>query len=232
MNCPINHLLSIPQPEQPRLVWLPEDGVGFFDCDVHNLKQSGGASPYDAEYFARYAERMNDPIGAQLMAHRANLVAAYGGSGFPIIDVGIGSGAFVEVMSKQTLNGVYGFDVNPAGIEWLKGRGQWGDLYEGEPGAWEVATFWDSLEHMRDPRPALAQVGHMAFVAIPIFRDVDHLLASRHYRKDEHFWYFTRAGFRSFAEREGFEVMDILATETAIGRDDIETFVLRRRHPF
>lgn len=227
MNCPIHHLLSIPQPDTPRLVWLPEDGVGFFDCDTHNAKVSG-ASPYDAEYFARYAERMNDPIGARLMAHRAHLVTSYGGSAFPIIDVGIGSGAFVEEMSKQTLNGVWGFDVNPAGIEWLKGRGQWGDLYKVEPGVWEVATFWDSLEHIRDPRQALAQVGHMAFVAIPIFRDVDHLLASRHYRKDEHFWYFTRAGFRAFAEREGFQVMDILATETAIGRDDIETFVLRR----
>lgn len=225
MNCPIHHLLSIPQPETPRLTWLPEDGVGFFDVDAHNAAENGGESPYDASYFNRYAERMMDPIGVQLMAHRAQLVHAYGGSAFSVLDVGIGSGAFIEALSGYHTTGVFGFDVNPAGIEWLKARGQWGELYEE---SWPVATFWDALEHIRDPRKALAQVEHLAFVAIPTFRDIDHVLASRHYRKDEHFWYFTRAGFRTFANEQGFEVIDILATETALGRDDIETFVLRR----
>lgn len=227
MSCPIHRLLSAPTHGSPALLWLPEEGVGFFDVDAHNAAENSGESPYDASYFERYAERMNDPIGVQLMKHRSHLVHAYGGTAFPILDVGIGSGAFVEAMGTMSKI-VFGFDVNPAGIDWLKARHQWGDLYAGGPGSWEVATFWDSLEHIRDPRRALDQVGHMAFVAIPIFRDVDHLLASRHYRKDEHFWYFTRAGFRAFAEGEGFEVLDILATETAIGRDDIETFVLRR----
>lgn len=204
-----------------RLRWLPEAGVGFYECE---------GAPYDAAYFERYRSMADTPVARALNDFRLGLVMDHMtglGDGLDcILDVGIGDGAFLRATRTARFSGVKGFDVNPAGVEWLESEGLFGDLYR--PGQWDGATFWDSLEHIRDPRPALAAVKSVAIVSIPTFRDVAHVLASRHYRKDEHYWYFTRAGFVAFANSQGFEVVDILATETAIGRDEIETFVLRR----
>lgn len=204
-----------------RLTWWPEAGVGYYECEA-------GAAVYDQAYFDRYAEQARTPLGQRLMAARVDLVRRHLGDAFEgveMLDVGIGAGAYVEAAVAAGATAQRGFDVNPAGVRWLQARGAWGDLYRG---GWTVATFWDALEHIRDPRAALAAVDRWAFVAIPIFRDAAHVLASKHFRRDEHYWYFTRAGFRAFAEAEGFEVVDLVATETALGREDVETFVLRR----
>lgn len=158
------------------------------------------------------------------MAHRNDLVQRHHGGG--VLDVGIGSGAFLEERIRTGIETDHGFDVNPAGLAWLRARGMFGDLYAR---TWPAVTFWDVLEHIRRPDLALGQVERIAFVALPIFRDAAHVLASKHYRRDEHFWYFTRDGFVRFALANGFQVVDILATETAIGREDVETFVLERR---
>lgn len=216
------------------LTWFPEAGVGYFEC-------VGVETVYDAAYFSRYAAQAETPIGRQLNEFRAELVVRRTSELFretvPVLDVGIGDGAFVRELDEERsaalslLGGsriaeVCGFDVNPAGVDWLRKRGAWGDLYGR---TWPVATFWDALEHIREPAAALDQVERLAIVSIPTFRGVDHILASRHYRRDEHYWYWTREGFLRFASSCGFRCVDILATETAIGRDEIETFVLVRR---
>lgn len=204
-----------------RLVWLEEAGVGFFPCRPDGV--------YDAAYFERYADQADSDVGRALMRARVDLVRKHIGFAWrthEILDVGIGSGAFIDAVLAEDGEAV-GYDVNPAGIEWLSDRGRLRCLYSGE--RYPVVTFWDVLEHMEDPRPALAACSGIAFVALPIFNDAAHVLRSRHYRRDEHYWYFTREGFRRFAQDEGFDVVDIVATETALGREGIETFVLVRR---
>lgn len=204
------------------LTWFPEAGVGYFEC-------VGVETVYDAAYFARYAAQAETPIGRQLNAFRSAIVERHRDALdlsplVEVLDVGIGDGAFVRTYE---LAGVArGYDVNPAGIAWLEERDSWGDLYGR---TWPVATFWDALEHIREPAAALDQVERLAIVSIPTFRGPDHVLASRHFRRDEHYWYWTREGFLRFASSCGFRCVDILATETAIGREDIETFVLVRR---
>lgn len=205
-----------------RLRWLPEAGVGFYECE---------GAPYDAAYFERYRSMADTPVAAALNAFRVGLVERHSPlleDRITVLDVGIGDGAFLRAAERSAEDRISyaGFDVNPAGVAYLKSVDLWGEITD--PEGWDILTFWDSLEHIRDPRPALAAARHVAIVSIPTFRDVAHVLASRHYRKDEHYWYFTRAGFVAFANSQGFEVVDILATETAIGRDEIETFVLRR----
>lgn len=208
---------------QHALTWFPELGYGYFEC-----VQSGEV--YGQDYFDRYAAQAETPTGRRLMAARVDLVRRHLGdialSTQLTVDVGIGSGAFVEAMIACGYP-AHGYDVNPAGIAWLKERGLWADLFPHKQ--CDVVTFWDSLEHIRDIRGALARCSRWAFVALPIFRDAEHVLVSKHFRRDEHYHYFTRAGFRRFAEASGFEVVDIVASETALGREDVETFVLRRR---
>lgn len=198
------------------LTWFPESGVGYYE-----VRESD--QPYDAAYFARYQAQADSPSGRALMASRSCLVDRYHGGG--VLDVGIGSGAFLLDRAASGIETDKGFDVNPAGVAWLRARDMFGDLYGR---TWRAATFWDALEHIRRPDLALDQVEEIAFVAIPTFRDVAHVLASKHFRRDEHFWYWTRDGFRRFASACGFDVVDIVATETALGREDVETFVLRR----
>lgn len=194
------------------LLWIEGQGVGYFEVTDQ---------PYDQAYFDRYADQAESEIGGRLMTARAALVAKHWSGG--VVDVGIGSGAFLDARRDPRDRG---FDVNPVGIEWLELGGMFQDIYAEPAGA---ATFWDSLEHIRRPDLALARVRTAAFVSLPIFRDVAHVLASKHFRPDEHYWYWTRAGFLTFADRCGFAVVEHNTMESLIGREDIETFVLARK---
>lgn len=198
-----------------RLMWFPEAGYGYFECDTEGV--------YTSDYFDRYAEQAEAPIGQAIMAARVDLCRNLA-TGNEILDVGIGSGAFLEAWWAANEKG-FGDDVNPAGIAWLEERGKRRRLASGH----DVVTFWDVLEHIRRPDEALAHVKKAALVSLPIFRDGDHVLTSRHYRKTEHFHYWTRSGFIAFAESCGFRVVYAGADETLLGREDIETFVLERK---
>lgn len=198
---------------QDSLVWCEDRGVGYYEVNDNGV--------YDQAYFDRYRQLRDTPIGAALNAFRCSLAGRFNE---PVIDVGIGDGAFVEAFEGAGGN-VVGYDVNPAGITWLKERGSWGELYHH---AWPVATFWDSLEHIRRPDKALARVGKYALISIPIFDGQEHVLNSKHFRRDEHYWYFTRAGFMRFLSEQGFVTDEVLLTESELGREGIETFIARR----
>lgn len=214
-----------------RLHWMEPIGIGFLDCETFTGPDGEKPAPYDDAYFAKYRDMADSEVGAALNKFRSELVcrwaplASQGNA--TLLDVGIGDGAFLRSVSYLTWLQVYGCDINPAGIAYLIENGQLASFEE--PSSFDVVTFWDSLEHIRDPRPALAAARQVALVSIPIFTDAAHAVTSRHFRPDEHFWYFTRHGFIQFADQEGFDCVDVLATETALGRDSIETFVLRRR---
>lgn len=200
------------------LEWFAEAGFGYFECT---------ASPYDAAYFDRYLALEDTPIARALNGFRVGLVSQHAGFRTPLLDVGVGSGAFLKarIAADHGTNLDGGFDINPRGVEWLKANRLFSDLYARTR---PVLTFWDSLEHIRRPDLALAQSSAWAFVSIPVFTGPEHVLRSKHYRRDEHFFYWTRLGFINWAAAQGFRTVDVLATESAIGREDVETFVLRR----
>lgn len=191
------------------LCWWPELGRGYYPVS---------GAPYDAAYFDKYRSYSGATIGMRLNQARLYLVGRHWHG--HVLDVGIGCGQFVESHPDAS-----GYDVNPAGVEWLKGRGKWCDLYA-QPV--EAATFWDSLEHIDDMCAALAQVRRFAFVSIPIFDGPNHVLASKHYRKDEHYHYFTHSGFVRFMEAEGFVLRESNDMETVIGREGIGSFAFER----
>ena len=211
-----------------RLQWLEPIGLGFFDCDAALASQGRSlAAVYDQAYFDAYRDLADQPIGTALNTFRCELALKWAmATGATILDVGIGDGAFLRAMSDvapgMRLRGV---DVNPAAIAYLDEQGWCGTLEL----QYDVVTFWDSLEHFRDPRVPLRAVGRVALVSLPIFTDAADAVTSKHFKPEEHFWYFTRHAFRAFAEQEGFDVLDILATESALGRESIETFVLWRK---
>jgi hypothetical protein len=108
----------------------------------------------------------------------------------------------------------------------MKSVGRWANPYTEEV---DAATFWDSLEHIKDPAAILGRVRKWAFVSIPIYQNKDHILRSRHFRKDEHYHYHTHVGLVSFMWRNGFRLREFHDGETALGRHGIMTFAFFRQ---
>lgn len=196
------------------LTWIEDLGLGY--CP-------NGEEPsiYNDSYFDEYVKRADTEIGRQLTAARLELVDRHLGRTPSVVDVGIGCGQFIEARGGSTT----GFDVNPRGIEWLNSRGLFQDY---RVGGCDHATFWDSLEHIEDASKALRSVRGTAFVTMPVYRDREHLLLSKHFKPGEHVWYFTMKGFVRWARGLGFFVAEASDVESRLGREDIMTFVLRR----
>ena len=222
------------------LNWIEPAGLGFFDVDAYLAEEcEGRAHIYDEAYLANYAGLADTPIGSALNRFRADLACAHAAppSGASpgrcrILDVGIGDGAFLRVLRSCLRSPSYvlqGVDINPAAVAYLEERSQLGSL--DEPQFYDLVTFWDSLEHFRDPRVPLRAARDIALVSLPTFASADGAIRSRHFKPEEHFWYFSDVAFTRFADQEGFDVIDLLRTETALGRDGISTFVLKRRSP-
>jgi hypothetical protein len=196
-----------------QLQW--RNGIGLLEVSVN-----GQPPVYDEGYWEKYERYAQTELGKQILAHRLALVEKYASDGM-VTDIGIGCGAFIEARGGQT----YGYDVNPQGIKWLWERARW--LNPTRVLTYAV-TFWDSLEHMRDPGQILQNVTDWVILSIPIFRDRDHCEHSKHFRPDEHCWYFTVDGLDQFMAARGFRQVHHDTVETDLGREDIHSFVYRR----
>ncbi|HSX49933.1 MAG TPA: methyltransferase domain-containing protein [Cellvibrio sp.] len=190
------------------LLWSEELGMGF-----HPRKPMS----YEGDYWNHYREMDATDMGAALTQARVELVRRhYAGA---VVDIGIGGGRFVSEADS------YGFDVSASAIAWLKCSGRYLNPYEGCVAA---LCCWDSLEHVPDPVALVACASQWLFVSMPIYHDVNHCLASKHYKPGEHLWYWTEKGFIDWCAREGFELVEKNHIETAIGREGITSFAFRR----
>jgi hypothetical protein len=216
----LGECLATPFPVFPRcltrtlateLCWFPELGYGYYPA-------TGGTHIYDEAYFAKYQGYAQTELGSKLNVARIALVARhYTGH---LVDIGIGSGAFVNARPFT-----WGYDVNPAGVAWLKAREKLWNPYR-QPCL--AMSFWDSLEHIPDFPKLLEQVEDSVFISLPVFPGPAEVLKSKHYRKDEHYWYFSKAGLIIFMDRLGWKLREVSDIETILGRDGIASFAFRR----
>lgn len=201
---------------QSGLIWLPERGMGFLRVTE---------APYDADYFAKYQRYAATHLGQALTRERLALVQRHAPECGLLIDVGIGCGQFVAA-ARQAGVEAQGWDVMPEAVEWLERNGICLDPRRTFA---DALTFWDSLEHIPDAAVLLASAREWVFCSLPIVpgdgpppRDWKHL------RRDEHCWYFTRAGLLEWMAAQGFVCVECNAAESLLGRDDIESFAFRR----
>jgi len=196
------------------LIWLPQYEMGY-------CPPSPSASQlYDEAYFEEYKKRAATPMGEALTRERCQLVQSFHDSA--ILDVGIGCGQFLQTYTRGWC---WGYDINPLAESWLKERNRWWNPYE-QPA--EAITCWDSLEHIPEPEALLAHVKEWVFTSLPIFRDAEHALKSKHFKPDEHLWYWTANGFVRWMRECGFDCRFRGDIEKQLGREDIETFVFKR----
>lgn len=199
------------------LVWLPERGMGFYPITNGDV--------YNEAYFRKYQGYAVTDLGRALTRARVELVERHA-PGVHLVDVGIGCGQFVSQRLNRPLTGMtYGFDVCPNGVTWLKEQNLWWDPYKKEI---EAASFWDSLEHIPDAAQILVNVTRWVFCSLPLFTGPDHVLRSKHFRTDEHCWYWTRDGLIAWMAEQGFRCLEHNTMESLLGREDIHTFVFRR----
>ena len=166
----------------------------------------------------RDRRQADSDIGRALMQSRVEFVARhYNGV---LCDVGIGSGAFIQLRGNAC-----GYDVCPAAIEWLRARNLLLDLYRIPMPA---ISLWDVLEHIPDFWRLLRNIERWLFVSLPIFTDAQHALRSKHFRPDEHCWYWTRNGLVQMMHCLGFHLVEENDSETKLGREDIGSFAFLR----
>lgn len=180
-------------------------------------------APYDQAYFDKYLGYEDTEVGKRLTEARVALVQRHWLGA--VMDIGIGSGQFIKAMPPEL---VKGFDINPAGVRWLQERGLFCNPYHQ---VIEAGCFWDSLEHIKHPDLVLDSICSWVFISIPIFTDRAHVLRSKHFRTDEHYWYFTEEGLTQYMSKWGFERIEISRIELECGREDICSYAFRRRKP-
>lgn len=176
---------------------------------------------YNKEYFHKYENYEGTELGKKLNNFRVDILHRH----FPgiegiLLDVGPGSCQFVK--STKAL----GIDINPATIEKLRYLGRLAEKVEEV----DVATFWDSLEHIPSLEldALLHKIRRGVVVTLPIFEDGNHVLGSKHFRPDEHFHYWTEKGFVKFMETYGFRLQTKTDAEAKLGREGVMTYVFNR----
>jgi ADP-heptose:LPS heptosyltransferase len=189
------------------------------------------APAYNKFYFDRYAAYDGSPMAEALNDARVELVRRHCPSDAAVLDVGIGSGAFMRAW-EDVGGKAYGTDVNPIAKAWLEESGQWADPYKELPADVGCITTWDVLEHFESPGELLGRLpeGTVLCGSIPIFPDLgaEAIKASKHYRPDEHLWYATERGLTWYLADLGFVLLEINDAETQAGRESILSFAFRK----
>lgn len=201
------------------LYWSNTYDIGYYPVNI-NFDEI-----YDDKYFDKYVGYESTSIGLGINEFRLNLVKQYDVR--QLLDFGIGSGQFVKSSLREKRYETLGYDINQTAVGWLRRLSLYAN--PSDLNRLESITFWDSIEHVKEFWRVLAKVEKYVFVSMPIFRDSPCVLKSKHFRTDEHYWYFTPASFTSVMNDLGFELMYFGRDESVkFGRDGIGTFVFKR----
>lgn len=180
---------------------------------------------YDERYWMEYQSRSQTEIGKRINDFRCDLAAGYAFDS--ILDVGVGSGSFLIEMERRGHSPVYGYDVNPLAIAFLKTMGWWLDPYCSLLSDIQCVTLWDVLEHMPEPHKLLKRLPEDCYLilTLPIFDDVRRIRESHHYKPGEHLTYWTADGLARYLGQHGFSRVECRSDEIALGRKQVKTFV-------
>ncbi len=217
-----------PDPISTTLIY-EEDGhlvgdVCWFDRWHYGYLPVNEKFDYNADYMVKYHEYEDTGKGFELNEARADLVDKYA-FGEKVVDIGIGSGTFIKTREKRRQI-TFGYDVCPESINWLKDNEYWFDPTKEH---FDNGTFWDAFEHPEDVSIYLESIRQYAFITLPIFADSNHILASKHYKPNEHVYYFTVHGLIRFMEFYQFDIIEYNIMEQGFGREEIGTFVFKRK---
>ena len=155
-------------------------------CDTCGLISSDinpDTSIYDKSYTIKYSRYERTTVGKRIQELRYQVVNRHVEQG-SVLDFGCGVGSFVKKVGVDANYSCYGFDINP-----YSGYSDIAVLFED----YKVVTFWDSIEHLRDPKKIIKGLdAEYVFICTPSTDDFDgrDFTAWRHYMPHEHCHYF------------------------------------------
>jgi len=195
------------------LSWFPLSGVGYIPTNNFGERR---------DFYVEYMRLVGTGIEIDLNRARIELVNKF--TTGPVLDIGVGAGTFLTKRGNTR-----GFDVDPIAAQWLRKEGLYVDPYTEDLAGFSAITCWDSLEHIQYPENLLRKItDQYLIVALPMFDDVDGVLASRHFKPREHYLYFTRRGLVKYMKAYGLNFVYESDLERDAGRDGIGCFVFRR----
>lgn len=186
---------------------------------------------YDHAYVARYEKYPQ----AELSRIRAELVNHWAPDASSVLDVGCGTGAFLEAMrAMQPKAKLYGHDVSPYPLPDF--------IRKVTPGwftsEWDAVTFFDSLEHFDDLTCIKLLRAQTVVVSLPWYHPYlgpEWFARWKHRRPGEHLWHFTPETLAQLFHRAGMRAVYVGNPEDAVRKPEpdaqgpnILTMVFRR----
>jgi len=185
---------------------------------------------HDFEYSIEYKEKQSTNL--QMSFLRLGWLAAHFDyahlKSFKMVDVGCGSGVFAK-FSQDVFRRVYCYDVVGASIS--------AEILYGEQ--WDLVVLSDVLEHFQDIDRLFDMHWRYAMVSFPETPNVatfDELRAWKHFKPNEHLYYLTLEGVKSWVENKGkttkviansnFE--DLIRVRWDEGKPNITTVLIER----
>lgn len=233
----------------PFTPWFERDGYPLVRCTCGLLFQDPQPSDavlagayYDDAEFSRALLHELRPITLANARHKLELLGgcdALPAPGAAVLDVGASSGAWLEVAADAGLEGT-GIELGSATAAAARERGldiRTGTFAEANGGLGErrfaLVTFWDVLEHLRDPRHELALArarlapGGVLAASFPncegLYPRLTHRLFARTIGVWEypelpvHLYDFAPSTARRLLEAAGFEVVAMRTFPTPYG---------------
>jgi hypothetical protein len=208
-------------------------------CPLHQIayqKDMSKSVKYSKDYFEKYVKYEGTELAKLINDARVGLAKKYCKK---ILDVGIGSGEFIKswLLRDESHCEAYGYDINEHGVNWLKERKIFFDLEKEDPKDFDGVTLWDTLEHMKAPSDFLDMfpIGMHVFISIPIFNefneqdyDLEALKLNKHFRPNEHYYYFSQDSMKNFMNDCGYQVLEENKKEIEAGREGVYTFAFKK----
>jgi len=175
------------------------------------------------DYWDHY-EELRDREETELLYKIRHKVCEDYAPHLPILDFGIGNGEFIKRKPKSSI--LFGYDIDEDSVCWLKAQNLWLNFWTHVIP--RVVTFWDSLEHLDEIDAVIERCPQFIICSLPVFESREEVLESKHFKPNEHVWYFSVSGLMDFMEERGFECLMTEDLEQLIGREGIQTFVFER----
>jgi len=207
------------------LTWNIVKDRGYFPCDEW-LKMHKKSAPYGRTYTERYEAYEGTTMCYELNKFRVDLVNKW--THGPVLDVGCAAGTFVR---RRNVEGypTFGWDVKPTAACEILGANRVFSPYLGPVAS---ISFWDVLEHIKDPSIVLESAMRYVFATIPVYTGLEHARDSKHFWPEEHYHYWTEQSFHLYMRTQGFELLEKTDQENVIGREEVMTYVFERiRYP-
>lgn len=203
-----------------------KDGSDLMRCDHRGVAYQRDMSrpiDYGLGYWQHYVDLEGGEIANKINDARIALVNEFAGARTEVLDVGIGSGDFIRRRPHT-----FGTDVNKLAQKWLTQHNKLGRIEN-----FSAFTFWDVIEHIPTPDLYFRQMPDKCFLftCLPTFNDLRWVRKSKHYKPNEHFYYWTETGFVDWMAERRFRLLDKRYDETKAGRESITSFAFKRDLP-